>query len=262
MSADGHVVNVYEKDRNKPLIYSLINEKLDHPLPQQWKSREVLSTILNTTKSSYDGRNNALVSLLIAKAKPYESEKAMYFWMSMNGLYGFLTQEANQHAINSKSRISSETEGQELLCLVTGIDGIKSSLSRDEKNSLRWDAISILKKTELSPAELFDSVKENDQSNPTVTKLTALLERYQLNTGLYTFLSIWLPYQIRCNYFHTDNAVPLFLYADEPLIKALRYTNYFVEQFRTVRQACTTPARSSATASCAALPVAFARLSG
>ena len=51
------------------------------------------------------------------------------------------------------------------------------------------------------------------------------------NGNVHLLLCVWLHYQIRCNYFHTNTAVPLLSYADDPLLKALLYTNYFVEHF-------------------------------
>lgn len=88
LSVNGQIADVYvAQEEPLPLVYSMINRELDHPLPARWKSDEIIHTVLNSAKSTYDGRHNALIALLIAKSKIYRSEKAMYLWMAMNGLY-------------------------------------------------------------------------------------------------------------------------------------------------------------------------------
>ena len=42
---------------------------------------------------------------------------------------------------------------------------------------------------------------------------------------------LWLPYQIRCNYFHGENAIPVFCYQDESLLQVISFANNLLEAF-------------------------------
>ena len=46
--------------------------------------------------------------------------------------------------------------------------------------------------------------------------------------GLFLF---WLPYQIRCKYFHAEKAIPMMCFLDETPIPAVRFINSLLEEF-------------------------------
>lgn len=230
LSVDGQISHILD-DQHKTIVYSMINTNLDSPVTSELKEREIFCNLLNTTKSAYDGRHNALIALLLAKASAYRSEKAMYLWMSMNGLYGFLAHKANEHATNSKARITQEWEEQNFMCLLLGIG--KASLhnvSGDDKTRIMQEAMSMVRTCDMEPESLYDGLKEG-QKNTVTEKIGGILAKYNCDMEPYSFLCIWLPYQIRCKYFHSNAAIPLFSYADEPIMEVLRYTNYMVERF-------------------------------
>ena len=221
---------IYDKEEKETLVFSMVEQPLDHPLPVSWHSKTFIETILNTPKSKYDGRNNALIALLIGKAKPYRSEKSMYLWMAMNGLYGFLALEANRNAMSNKKKIKKEWQEQDLLCIVSGISLTSENLTEEQRRDLMQRAISWLKRCDETPEQLHQLLSSKENA-PCFQEIKDKLQDYQLDMGLEAFLSIWLPYRIRCNYFHADKAIPLFSYAEDKMLKALAYTNYFVEQF-------------------------------
>ena len=221
---------IYDKAEKGMLVFSMVEQPLDHPLPASWHNKTLIETILNTPKSKYDGRNNALVALLIGKAKHYLSEKSMYLWMAMNGLYGFLAQEANRNAVSNKRKIKKEWQEQDLLCIVSGISLTSENLTEEKRRELTQRAISWLKRCDETPEQLHQLLSSNEITS-CFQEIKDKLKDYQLNMGVEAFLSIWLPYRIRCNYFHADNAIPLFSYAEDKMLKVLAYTNHFVEQF-------------------------------
>lgn len=241
LSVNGKTNDVYNRAVSKlPLVYSMVERKTDHPLPEAWQNPAVISRILNTAKSAYDGRNNALIALLIGKSKLYESEKSLYLWMAVNGFYGFFTEigkktdEDDGNTQNKKQKKKSgkgleEWKEHKLFRRMLGMEDIAGRLDDSEKTALRLDAMSLLKKCTASPEQFYDDVAA-DRDTVYTSELKEILNRYQLQTGLYTFMTMWLPYQIRCGYFHNSAAMPVFSYREEKLLKALTYTNYFVER--------------------------------
>lgn len=229
LDVDGEISDV-TTSANNTIVFSMITGPLDSPMPQTFRTASVVNSLLNTVKSSYDGRHNALMALLLGKANPYRSEKSMYLWMAVNGFYGFLTQKANENAIDRKKRIKDEWQEQDLMCFVLGIG--KASMSntpREERTKIMQEAMSLLRKINIAPNVLYDCLMAGQESQIT-DELKKLLAEYKITMEPFSFFCIWLPYQIRCKFFHSNTAMPLFSYADEPMMKVLYYTNYFVER--------------------------------
>ena len=109
------------------------------------------------------------------------------------------------------------------------------------------EMIAILKKNPLPLDGLYDAVM-NHKDNTVSEKILQILpeeltvKKQPNNTSidqdskysLIVFLMlIWLPYQIRCNYFHSNTAMPAFMYAEDPLVSALQVTNHFLNRWLT-----------------------------
>ena len=218
------------KPGDVPLIYSMVEGALDHPLPDGWRDDNVLRMILSMPKSSYDGRMNALVALLIAKSKKYYCEKSMYLWISMNGFYCFLAESVKKAYQTKISDLGKEWQQLRYFREVMHLPRSKKRIKDDDEDIVCKKALSILCHLEMMPEELYSKLMSGRETEYS-EKLTELLNEYDADFDPLAFLVTWLPYQIRCNYFHANQAMPLFLYADELLLKSLAYTNYFVERF-------------------------------
>lgn len=218
------------KSGDLPLIYSMVEGKLDYPLPDGWRDDNVLRMILSMPKSRYDGRMNALIALLIAKSKKYYCEKSMYLWIGMNGFYCFLAEAVKKVCQTKISDLGKEWQQiryfREVMHLPRSVKRIKD----DDADIICKKALSILCHLEMKPEELYSKLMSGQKTEYS-EKLAELLNEYDAEFDPLTFLVTWLPYKIRCNYFHANQTVPLFLYADELLLKSLEYTNYFVERF-------------------------------
>ena len=231
LSIDGSTSDVYSNARDNPFIYSMIEENLDHPFPEAFRSAYDL--ILNMPKSSYDGRINAVIALLLAKAQYYRSEKAFYLWTAMNGYYNYLTNECKKLP-GCKNQYRKEFRQQELLGKYIGHDCIANSIDESIKATLFQKGMSLLKRTNLAVDIAYISL-QNVQSDffQAIQNILqvgrAASPSFQMTP--YSFMVIWLPYQIRCTYFHANQAMPIFSYEDEPLLTVLQFTNYFVESF-------------------------------
>ena len=227
---DGEEHKIFERtQKDEPLIYSMVEGKLDHPLPKSWLDGDVLQTILSMPKSRYDGRMNAVIALLIGKSKQYYCEKSMYLWMSMNGFYNYLTEQVKTYEPETRKNLRGERQQHQFFCAVMHLPRI-ANVGKDADEIVLKKALSLLCHLEMRPDELYENLKAGRKTEY-AEKLAELLKEYDVEADPMTFLVMWLPYKIRCNYFHANQAVPLFLYADEALLRSLEYTNYFVERF-------------------------------
>lgn len=236
MSINGILYSVCKrKKRDEPIVYSMIETRFDHPLPDIWRDAAVLQTLISMPKSAYDSRMNAVIALLLGKTRYYRSEKAIYLWMSMNGCYNFVTEQVKAYGECSaqKAKINNledERGKQNALKAIAGLSSGSRRLKEEEEKLFVKKAVTALNRVQVDPAALYDDLI-NGRTCTFADELNTLQEQQEAQIPLMTFMTIWLPYQIRCNYFHSDQAMPLFLYAGDPLLKALYYTNYFVERF-------------------------------
>lgn len=228
---NSEVFHVYDqKKRNQALIFSMARGKLDYSLPQCWQDPSIFCTILSMTKSKYDGRMNALIALLIGKTKEYYCEKAMYLWISMNGFYNYFSDQVKKTQPHGTKELDKEWQRHKLFCSIMNLPKWQQRVENGDKDIVCKKALSILQHLDETPEILYEQLSSNQECDFS-KKIGTLLGEYNAIGSPMTFLVMWLPYQIRCNYFHANQAVPMFLYADEPLLKSLKYTNYFVERF-------------------------------
>jgi len=230
MTIDGTVHPVLQrKPKDPPLVYSMIDRIPDHPFPDSWHDPDVLNTLLSMPKSSYDGRMNAVIALLMGKTRVYRSEKAFYLWMAMNGFYNYFSDLLNTFAVSKKDRLQHEWQKQDALCINVGLPKASENLKDNDRYIIRQKSMSILRYLDDSPETLYEKLHRKETCDFT-TRLEKLLAEYNTAMDPMTFLTVWLPYQIRCTYFHNNQAMPILLYTDEPLLKALKFTNYFTER--------------------------------
>ena len=231
MTIDGTVHPVLQrKPKDPPLVYSMVDRIPDHPFPDSWHDPDVLDTLLSMPKSAYDGRMNAVIALLMGKTRVYRSEKAFYLWMAMNGFYNYIADQLNIILSSRNEKpLSSENKKQIAMCKIVGLCPSSVKMSDSDKSVLRQKAMSTIRYLDDSPEALYEKLRRKDTCDFT-TRLEKLLAEYNTAMDPMTFLTVWLPYQIRCTYFHNNQAMPILLYTDEPLLKALEFTNYFTER--------------------------------
>ncbi len=226
-SVDGETKELYNSKTNgESVLYSMITCPLDYPLTKQWKQESIINMIMNTPRTGYDGRLNALVALLIAKSKDYRSEKFLYLWMAMNGFYNYLSRET-KYLPECKYGFKQEWRQHELMCAVISEKYKVGDLSDSEEDRLYREGISDLNRLTKTPSEFYDEIllmEDDGRFSGTING-----KAYQMSPLM--FYSVWLPYKCRCKFFHANNAVPLFSFSEESTIKYLKYINCFVERF-------------------------------
>lgn len=252
VSIDGVVkeLNV-SKDNNHPFVYSII-EKMDSCMPEGWRSNSVLKGILSTPKTKQGRLFASLYALVIAKSKKYATEKFMYLWMAMNGLYGEIA-DTILHLERNESEKGAEIEkrtvewlkkeyGQiKFLALLQGWQydlGILSNKNKSEKQryNLRLNAEKLCEHIDINNIKSFyTAAKNNDRENDVITELDNVINYYlkDKNTAIhpYAFMTLWLPYQIRCKYFHGELPLSLLCFENEHPLPAIMIINIFLEAF-------------------------------
>ena len=222
----------YQKggEKNETLLYSMVSDKLRSPMASGWCGEKTLSTILNTAKSNYDRRFAAMFSLIMSKSKAYEYERFMYLWMSMNSLYGFMSQQYSEV-------LRREWRQLKLISAFLGV----SYDSRDKKgkdepigvNALRGKAEEII--ASLNTVQYEETVKSimNNQWDEILQPFKEQIDEAFGSTEMDPkgFFVFWLPYQLRCKYFHGEKAVPMMSFSRETPIPTLCLVNNILEQF-------------------------------
>ncbi len=235
----------YSAKGNEPLIYSLSEGKLRLPFNGLWKDPDVESVIAKTSKTSYDGRFTSLHALLAAKSDRYEIERFTFYWMAMNGLYGYVGEKCRSY-FTEKARKDKKTHNEctELgflarccghePCAVSNND---DNLPRAHTQQIRKHISAILKKIQNDEIDDFCKAcltEKSDNRYLSAIRAGLTTEKYD-----YRFVSTWplmltgYPYWIRCASFHAESALPTFCYADDGDVKVLRIVNRLLDRFLT-----------------------------
>ena len=213
----------------------MINDDLDSPLPPGFKTKAVINNLLNTAKSSYDERNNALIALLLAKGSSYRSEKSIYLWMAMNGLDGYMTKEAEKHLYSKSEENWLKNENGQLKFFSLIIEYPYCHVDKKQEDTLLRQLNFLLGKAEADQTEdMIQALKANDCENEIIESIHRVLKEAGIETGKmhpYATLLLYLSYKTRCNYFHAEKTVPLMCFENEYPLPVLRVLNAVLEDF-------------------------------
>lgn len=235
---------------DQPLVYSMVDNMIT-TMSDGWKSEEVLKGIVSAPKTKQGRLFASLYALIIAKSKMYATERFMYLWMAMNGLYGEISDiiihpdsdirnnslEADK---NTVAWLNREYGQIKFMALLQGWQYDLSSLSHPrnekERNHIRLDAEILCEKIKTDSLHTFyTAVKTNDIDNKYITELQGIIKNDSQDDKIvihpYAFMTLWLPYQIRCKYFHGEFPVSLLSFENEHPLPAITVVNTFLESF-------------------------------
>ncbi len=249
LSRDGSETNLYEKRPSaSPLIFSMVEGKLRIPFTEKWRDNECETLIASTSRTAYDGRFNALHSLTIAKSDRYESERLLYYWMAVNGLYNYVASQEkdniNQDAYRNLMRNDKQKQEKLLSCYGYNLFMVGGS-SRNERNSnekkARNTVVSVLKQISLAEIDAFcEACLNSDTDNPYVRQILGIVCKYGNGINgvaaeemICPFMVIWLPYKLRCESFHAERCLPTICFRNDRNLNALRVINCLLDRFLT-----------------------------
>ena len=243
VSIDSEKQASYSAKGNEPLVYSLSEGKLRLSFGALWNESSIESAVAKTSKSAYDGRFSALHALLAAKSDRYEIERFTYYWMAMNGLYGYIAERGRKllpgkHAKNKA--LGGECAELGFLARCCGHEPCAvndSSLPQAHRRQIRWHISAVLKRIKGDEIDDFCSAcLTEDISNGHLSAIRARLTTAEYDYHEIPSWSLMLtgyPYWIRCDSFHADSALPTFCYADDAEVKVLRVVNRLLDRFLT-----------------------------
>lgn len=233
---NGKVTCLYDSkvDATRKLIYSLCGRKLQRPMTQPWTDDSLLR-VLSSTKSKANRLDAALDALLIAKSKFYETERFIYLWMAINGLYGYVAEFASEYMQSKKERdwIKKEFSEIKFFAMILGYP------YRGRFNGTEDDTVKVLELllTHIGNDRVDDFInaaKNNDMNNRFVEGIHDVFEKAGVEAGKmhpYAAMLLFMPYKVRCKYFHAEKAVPLICFEEEHPLPVLRVLNRVMEDY-------------------------------
>lgn len=211
-------------------IYSLISGFLDRNMPAVWDSEKVIEEILTYNASKYDSRIASLFALICAKNKEKETERFMYLWMSINGVYNHIYNCSKKSG--EKPNIDERTK---LTHMIKMYDIGEEAFYQNERRKISKYIISIITKNWNGGAITQESLSDSDSHQKIASAIKEQLKELFPNgskgTEPYACLLIELPYYLRCSYFHASKPVLLYAFKDEQILKCLCALNETMEAF-------------------------------
>lgn len=223
----------------KESISSLISGNLEHKFPDEWRNdNEWIEHFINDADE--DNPLSALYSLVISKNKKYEIERFQYLWISMNGMYGHFHKIIKDIAKNENiERLRKKKLKNYQECLQISDFCILNRWLDDDARNLNWKKSKrddeTIEKKEASRVRkriypiLLNLIRETGKLDIELLNIEGVEET--LKKELYTdrtshdtelgyqavfpisvrgYLTIRLPYQYRCEYFHANEPIPIF----------------------------------------------------
>ena len=177
----------------------------------------VLSNIMAIKESARDARLVALTDFIISKTKIFESERFLYLWMVMNGIYNYVWKKGNNEKGNESEQIS-------YLAKIKNFKG--TEFSREEKNHV-FNWIRGYLYTELSDSSGCNCFKKSayDRIEKYVWQETGKNEDGK------AFVLFHFCYTLRCKLFHADTSAVLYCLGNDNDWKLLKTLNNMLETF-------------------------------
>ncbi len=198
-----------------PVIYSLILEDLKYPMSSEWKDAyPVFRYFCQNHKSYQKDLAASLYALLYSKSKDNYTERFLYLWISMNGLYNHLAKMKNSkiRRENEKITVLEKVEEWGTGCIIRKDLG---ELAYIVENAFTTYGFGTEKFYEVLRMELL-------KFPPDKPAYDIILDGY---------LNLWYPYYLRCNLFHANRPIALFALANEFEIRRLEFVNERLDSY-------------------------------
>ncbi|MBQ6481350.1 MAG: hypothetical protein IJI45_09555 [Anaerolineaceae bacterium] len=203
-----------EESPESPYIYSLITKKLLCSTGESWKRDAVLQGVAACEDNRLKASLNAY---LMSKSKTNVTERFLYLWMAMNGLYG-------HYAVKyRRCKGNNDTHMQKEFARLYGFSNLPESEIADK---LRSNADKVIYRNQ---EHFSESLRMNN---------LALLDDFRLFLGSdvgdadpYWYYLIRHSYSYRCRIFHANYQLKLLSKAEESEIVVLRALSDVLEDF-------------------------------
>jgi len=227
---------LYEQDAIEigSTIYCMCGERLKRRLVNNWKDFSI-QRVADVPKSRTGRLDAALDALLMAKSKEYETEKFIYLWMGMNGLYGYTAEIAKDYmpSKNELKWIKNEFAQLKFFSMIN--DYRYTTVGKEQEQQIIRKIEFVLSKIRADQiSELKYALKICDEDNEIVKNIQNIFLEFGIEQGKmhpYVALLLYTSYKIRCKYFHAVNTIPLICFENEHPIPVLRILNTLMEEY-------------------------------
>jgi len=210
----------YPLEDPQRFVYSLLPEK-PRRLSDGWKRRAVLDTVLDLSQKAEDYRLAALHAYLMGKSTRMETERFLYLWMAMNGLYEFFFRK-----IAKKTGYCKETE--RIKRYQRHYTDQCSFLTDDEREKSADALNRIIFRTRDFQTEIKDPASSaGRQAVSAIRTITG--KNYTVDAYFYYLLQ--QTYTYRCKLFHANRPLKLLSFSEESEIVVLRTLSDLMEEF-------------------------------
>lgn len=182
-------------------------------------------------------------AFLTAKTQKYEYEKFSYLWIAMNGMYGYVSHlyepSGQKMRLNLRKKLT-EVEEMSVLWHCLGWDEgdrRKWNIKYDDKKII-YDKVSRILNginAEMSFEELENELFERETGNRIRDVLHSWpkdqTEQEEYNVSPKIYVIFFLPYFVRCNYFHANKPFPLIANKQDKNNHVLKLINKLLDRF-------------------------------
>ncbi len=226
---------IYDRRQKAPeqLIYSLCGTQLQRPMVGDW-TEESIRRILTVTKSRTNRLDAALDALLLAKSKLFETERFVYLWMAINGLYGYAAEKAAGYMSGKNEQNWIRKEYAQIKFYSMLLDYSLRQPKEDKEKVIQNLELVLAGISHVEIDVTIKAIKNNDVNNYYVREISAIFAKNGISEGKmhpYASLLLYMPYHIRCKYFHGECAVPLICFENEHPLPVLRVLNNLMEKY-------------------------------
>lgn len=202
-------------DSKNPKIYSMVSGKLLRKVSPAWSNKKYLHDFILSDNPDLTA---AVAAMLISKTKQFETERFLYLWMAMNGLYRYYAMAF--HGCGGKN----DTNMLQLFSQLYGF-----GLVADEKmyhyDQRKVDSVILRRSTD----DFLKEIKKQDSSS--AEDLFRILGADRSDISAYGYYLLQHSYKYRCNMFHANHQVKLLSFSEESEILVLRTLSDLLEEF-------------------------------
>ena len=222
---DGIEEMIYSVERG-PLIYGLCGDRLHKRMSSDWGATQ-FNRILHTVKSKENRIDAALYALVMAKSKTYETEKFIYLWMAMNGLYGYIAEKAAGFMEGKNEREWIKKDYAQLKFLALFYEYRYHAPDKDSVESFRLQMEVEVARQKINNLPTDQDMQQLRKGIEEVLKKFELADKMSAEAALL----LYFPYLVRCKYFHSEKALPLLCFEEEHPLPVIRVLNSVLEKF-------------------------------
>ena len=217
-----------------PLVFSMIKGELKRAVPKEFSNETIILRLLNTPKSKYDDLTAALFALLCSKKMVFETERFVYLWMALNGMYNYYCNTIDMIKRLKSSEVDDSKkhrkEEQKILCLQRLLKVGNERIKNDSEKTAVANIVEFILQ-EYSPDDINRDFIEKSELNKRIRGALKKKDGGQYNLTAYGYILTQLSYYYRCKIIHGNRPIILFAYPDDKELHALRIVNKLLEDF-------------------------------